>query len=118
MVVDDDPGQVEYLSHVLRGNGFDVIVFDDPHEALQAIRQENAIDLVITDLRMPRIDGLEFTGMLRKAYPAMPVIMLTADPSVEAFFKAFGLGVQDFINKPVKESDVIRAVNAFLNKAA
>ena len=118
MLVDDDPDQIEYISHVLRSNGFDVIAFDDPNKALQAIREKNEVDLVISDLRMPRLNGLEFTESLRKARSDVPVIMMTADPSVETFFKALGLGILDFIIKPVKESDVIRTVNAFIRKAA
>ena len=118
MLVEDDPRQIEYISGFLRQNGFDVLTFEDPVKALQAVQRENVIDLVITDLRMPRLDGLQFTELLRKVCPDVPVIVVTADPSVEAFFKAFGLGIYDFINKPVKESDVIRTVNAFINKSA
>ena len=59
MLVEDDPRQIEYISGFLRQNGFDVLTFEDPVKALQAVQRENVIDLVITDLRMPRLDGLQ-----------------------------------------------------------
>jgi DNA-binding NtrC family response regulator len=116
MLLDDDSHQREYLSDVLQENGYQVISFADANEALSAIRQK-AFHLVITDLKMPDIDGLKFVEMLHEIHSEIPVIMVTGHASVETYFKALGLGVFEFINKPINESEIKRIVQAVIDKS-
>ncbi len=117
MLLDDDSHQREYLSDILQENGYQVIAFEDANEALSAIRQKTLIHLVITDLRMPHMDGLKFVEILREICSEIPVIMLTGHANVETYFKAIGLGVFEFINKPINESEIKRIVLKVINKA-
>jgi len=117
MIVEDDVCQREYLTEILQKNGLEVISFENAHKALSAIRDKTSIDLVITDLQMPQMNGLEFVEAFRKNLPEIPVIVLTGHASVETYFKSFGLGVLEYINKPIDESEVIRIVKLVINKA-
>ena len=117
MIVDDDVDQREYLTVILQSNGLQVISFENAHKALSAIRDKTSIDIVITDLQMPHMNGLQFVEALRKILPGIPVIVLTGHASVETYFKSFGLGVLEYINKPIDESEVIRIVKLVINKA-
>ena len=117
MLVDDDKDQNEFISDMLKRNGFEVVVFDDPHGAILSIQQKKKpVDTIITDLCMPYLDGLEFIEILRRISPETPVVLLTAHPSIEAYFNAFSLGVREFINKPVRESEIIRVINTILGQ--
>ncbi len=117
MLLDDDAHQREYLLGVLQENGYQVIAFEDANEALSVVRQKTLIHLVITDLRMPHMDGLKFVESLREIRSEIPVIMLTGHADVETYFKAIGLGVFEFINKPINESEIKRIVQKVINKA-
>jgi len=114
MLVDDDEAQLELLSGILKTNGYDVLPFDNALSALLAVREGNGIDLVITDYRMPGMDGLEFVKALRCLLPAVPAIMLTAHGNIDSFFKAFSLGVFEYINKPLPERELLKIVNVAL----
>jgi len=116
MLLDDDPVQLQYLADILQGDGFQIMAYSDAQEALSSIGQRTKIDLVITDLQIPRMDGMQFVEKLRKVRPGMPIIMLTAHASVDTFFKSFGLGVSEFITKPINKAELRKIVSVVINK--
>jgi len=116
LLVDDDPDNLSWLGAILKRFGYRVISQPDPHSALAAIRGGAHIDLVITDYRMPGMDGLEFIVALKQLLPAIPVIMLTAYGAVETYLKSLSLGVFEFVNKPVKTRELGRIIKAALEK--
>ena len=116
MLVADDPIQIGYISDLLQKNGFEVIAFDRPHDAISAAQQENEIELVIADFRTPDIDELEFIETIRKLCPGIPVIMLAAHATVEDYIKALGLGVWELIHKPANDAEVIRIMKVIVSK--
>jgi two-component system response regulator PilR (NtrC family) len=79
------------------------------------VRDGAEVDLVITDYRMPVMDGLEFLILLKQILPAVPVIMLTAYGAVETYLKSLSLGVFEYVNKPVKAKELGRIVKAALD---
>jgi DNA-binding NtrC family response regulator len=117
MLIDDDANSLYALSEILRTSGYHVSAFDSPLAALRALEEGLPIDLVITDFQMPQMNGIELTEKLSRLRPSIKIIMLTAHGGVDSFFKAFSLGVFDYLNKPVGQAELTKIVKAALNSA-
>jgi CheY-like chemotaxis protein len=115
LVVDDEPENRRIYSEILSDLGYRVIDEPDGASALSDIRQGEKIDLVITDYKMPGMNGLELVATLRNILPSIPVLMLTAYTSVENFIQSLSLGAFEYINKPVGTIEFIRIVRMALN---
>jgi CheY-like chemotaxis protein len=115
LVVDDEPENRRIYSEILTDLGYRVIDEPDGASALSDIRQGEKIDLVITDFKMPGMNGLELVATLRNILPSIPVLMLTAYTSIDNFVQSLSLGVFEYINKPVGTMEFIRIVRMALN---
>jgi DNA-binding NtrC family response regulator len=115
LLVDDEPDILKSLGEVLHQLGYTVIERSDAGSALEKLREGGRVDLVITDYRMPVMDGLEFLNALRVLNPTVPVIMLTAYGAVESYLKSLSLGVFEYVNKPIKAKELGRIVQAALD---
>jgi DNA-binding NtrC family response regulator len=100
LVVDDDPHSRDFLVEACRTLGFDVAEAGAPLLALEQAA-EQSFDLVITDLRMPEMDGMQLLGSLGEVAPGLPVLLVTAHGSVETAVEAMRQGAADFVQKPV-----------------
>jgi putative PEP-CTERM system response regulator len=100
LVVDDEKNIREGLGEYLRLDGYDVILASDGKEGLKEV-ESGAVDLVITDLRMPALSGGELLKQISSRYPSIPVIVLTGHGTVEDAVDAMRSGAYDFITKPV-----------------
>jgi len=113
IIVDDDRRTRRVLQILVERIGLDSQAFEDAEQALAFLRGES-VALVLTDLKMPRVDGIEFMRELRKLDEAVPVIMLTAHGSVESAVEAMKLGAVDYLSKPfdidVLEGLVLRSL--------
>jgi DNA-binding NtrC family response regulator len=107
LVVDDDHAFRLSTAALLRADGHDVDVAPDATAAVQSLR-ERAYDLVLLDLRMPGIDGIQLVETLRIWGESVPVLMITGYGTVESAVRAMHLGTDDFLTKPV-EPDVLSA---------
>ena len=114
LVVDDEPGNRRLYSEILRQGGHQVIERSDAVSAMVIVREGAAIDLVVTDYRMPDMSGLEFVTALRQVLPSVPVIMITAYASIDNYFQSLNLGVFEYINKPFVKREFERIVQAAL----
>ncbi|MDQ5836543.1 MAG: response regulator, partial [Acidobacteriota bacterium] len=100
LIVDDEPGMRQLLSHVFgRGAGHAVRSAENGARALELLREEPA-DLIISDVRMPDMNGIELLRKVREFLPDAGVVMMTAFATVETAREAFKLGADDFIQKP------------------
>jgi DNA-binding NtrC family response regulator len=117
LIVDDDRNVGRVLKGLLDKQGFDVATATSVFEA-QPILEEGDTDLVITDLKMPGLDGMDLLDECRSKWPEMPVIMISAFGSVDAAVNAVKRGAYDFITKPVDESDLLVVVEKALAEAS
>ena len=117
LIVDDDPNILEVLQTRLEASGFTVRTASDGEEALAAHRDSPA-DAIITDLRMPGVDGLELLHRLREFDPDVPVILLTAHGSIPDAVRAMREGAYDFLVKPYSGGDLVALLRRALERGA
>lgn len=110
MILDDEPIVGKRLKPALAKIGCDVTVFVNPKEAITVLEKQ-AFDIVVTDIRMDDIDGMQILEMVTKKYPKTLVIMITGYAMMELAREAMEKGAFDFIAKPFKPDD-LRAVIA------
>lgn len=117
LLVDDDPGLLKLLGMRLSSEGYTVCTAESGQEGLRILSREK-IDLVISDLRMDEMDGLQLFAEIQKAQPAMPVIILTAHGSIPEAVSATQQGVFGFLTKPVDRDALYKAIDdALAHKA-
>ncbi len=114
MVIDDEEGLCRMMSAVLMDDGHAVRTFNDPQEAVDLFRP-NIWDLVISDIKMPGIDGLEVLQRIKACEPDIPVIMITAFATVEMSIQALRKGAYDMLTKPFEPDELLFRVRNALN---
>ena len=115
LVIDDEPLMRDFLEETLIRSGFGVVTASDGTTGLGEIRN-NSYDLVITDIRMPGVDGIGLLEETKRLQPDMAVIMMTAYASVETAVEALRLGASDYIMKPFTPEKVERVVETVLKE--
>jgi two-component system response regulator (stage 0 sporulation protein F) len=101
LIVDDEENARVALSRLLTKEGFQVDNVANGFEALNYLRQQ-LVQIIVTDINMPEMDGIAFLRELNKNFPKVNVVMLTAYGGVESYLEAMNLGAFEYINKPVK----------------
>jgi DNA-binding NtrC family response regulator len=114
LVLDDERNIVTVLKAILEKRGFHVAPFTDPREALDSLRV-NRFDAVVTDLYMPDIDGMAFLEEVRRLYPGLPVVMITAFGTVDSAVDAIKKGAFDYVTKPFEQSEIVSVVQKAVN---
>jgi two-component system response regulator AtoC len=113
LVVDDEANLRKVLSAQLARDGYDVHTAEDGEEALAFLR-EHHIDLVITDLKMPKMDGMDLLRAAVRDDPSLPVVMLTAHGTIDNAVEALKSGAFDYITKPFDQNEVRQIVRKAL----
>jgi FixJ family two-component response regulator/DNA-binding MarR family transcriptional regulator len=120
LLLDDDLTTLTFLEGVLSGAGFKCSVSGDPQQALATVAAREEIAVVVSDLYMPHMSGLEFADALTTlglTRPVPRVLLLTARPSLESAVGALRSGAHDFLVKPVRPAEIIDTVTRALEKA-
>jgi two-component system response regulator MprA len=117
LVVDDDKAVRESLRRSLEFNGYDVALAADGAEALAGIAN-TAPDVVIMDVMMPRLDGIEATRALRTAGNDLPILVLTARDAVGDRVEGLDAGADDYLTKPFALQELLARLRALLRRAA
>ncbi|MDG0761888.1 two-component system response regulator GlrR [Klebsiella quasipneumoniae] len=115
LLVDDDPGLLKLLGMRLVSEGYSVVTAESGPEALRVLGREK-VDLVISDLRMDEMDGLQLFSEIQKGQPGMPVIILTAHGSIPDAVAATQQGVFSFLTKPVDKDALYQAIDEALEQ--
>jgi putative two-component system response regulator len=109
LLIDDEPANLEFLGHVLAPEGYgELTALSDSVEAVDRF-QELDPDVVITDLRMPNLDGFEVMARIQQQLPVgsyLPILVATADPAPETRRRALSAGARDFLTKPLSPAEV------------
>ncbi len=101
LLVDDEENARIALSRLLSREGYVVNTVSNGFEALNYLR-EHDVNLIVTDINMPEMDGISFLREANRSFPGINVIMITAYGGVESYIEAINLGAFEYINKPVK----------------
>lgn len=109
LIVDDEPNVRLMLRTALESAGYRVVEAADGRAALSQVRDQGC-DLILLDLRMPNLDGMETLSRLRQEHDATPVVMLTAHGNIPDAVAAMKLGAIDFLTKPITPRDLRAAV--------
>ena len=111
LVVDDELDILELLEMIIaERTSHQVVTTNNPLEVF-ALLKEQAIDLLITDLRMPAMGGIELIREVKKSYPDMPVIVITAYGSSQSAEESIAEGAYDYITKPFRKDQIIITIN-------
>jgi len=115
LLLDDEKSLIKWLSYALEQKGYEVFSTTEPSSALNRIREER-YDCIISDIRMPQMDGFEFLKRVRKMYPDVPVIFITAYGSMESAINALRDRASDYILKPFAIDELLLRIRANLEK--
>ncbi len=116
LVVDDAEGIRTYLANLLELSGYDVDTAEDGRRALALLDGGAAPDVVILDVMMPGIDGIETLSRIRERHGAIPVVMLSVVGKASTIVEAMQLGASDYINKPFEEEELQLTLDKVLEK--
>lgn len=116
MLIDNEEGLCRMMEAVLVDNGFQVKAYTRSFEAVEAFAPES-FDLVITDIKMPGMDGLEVLQKIKARAPAVPVIMITAYATVETAIQALRKGAYDMLTKPFEPEELVYRVRNALKQS-
>lgn len=111
LLVDDDNTFRKVTKRLLVQSKFEVIEAEDGKAALNLGAKLNEINLIISDIKMPNLNGIDFFFLLRQKYPQMPFILMTAFTDIERLNDAFNAGISDFLSKPFTKERLLRSVN-------
>lgn len=116
LVVEDDPNTRRLMEAVLRTEQFHPLLAENAEEALDILDRQH-VDLMVTDIMMPGMDGYTLTEQLRDAGYLLPILMVTAKETVKDRRKGFLVGTDDYMIKPVDEEEMVLRIKALLRRA-
>jgi len=115
-LLDDEPGMLKALTRLLKAEGFNVQAFTSAKKFLESYRPETLSCLVL-DVAMPELNGLELQEHLTRSGLLVPIVFLTGHGDIPMSVQAIKAGAADFLTKPVRDADLLRAVRAALQRA-
>ena len=116
LVVEDDKNLQKLMTAVLKQSGYNVIVAKDGEDALHKMSTSH-VDLLISDIMMPTMDGYTLTDTLRKANYTLPILMVTAKETFDDKRKGFLVGTDDYMVKPIDMDEMLLRVAALLRRS-
>ncbi len=114
LVVDDEADVRKSVRLVLTKAGYDVREAEDGEKAITQIRSNDnpfKVSLIICDIHMPKVNGMEAIAYFRQEFPSVPVIVLTGEPELAGATQLFKLGIVDYLEKPISPEKLTQAVH-------
>jgi DNA-binding NtrC family response regulator len=115
-LVDDDDGSRDAMKRTLERVGYTLHAFPSAEEALERLREGDPVDAIVSDVRMPGMDGYEFLRSVRAEYPKLPFLLVTAYADVDDAVSALHEGADDYMIKPVKMQELRQRVQLQLER--
>lgn len=116
LVLEDDEKLNYIVCSFLNENGYHAISCKDPMKAFNKILEQN-INMIISDIMMPQIDGFEFAKEIRKHDKTLPILFMTARDDIESKQKGYSIGIDDYMVKPIDMNELILRISALLRRA-
>jgi FixJ family two-component response regulator len=116
-LLDDEPGMLKALTRLLKAEGFTVCAYSSAKSFLESY-SPGTVSCLVLDVAMPELNGLELQARLTRAGLLLPIVFLTGHGDIPMSVQAIKAGAVDFLTKPVKDADLLRAVRAALQRAA
>ncbi len=112
LIVDDEENMLNSLHRLLRRE-YEVVLSTSAKEAIRNINKQT-IDLLITDLRMPEMDGIDLIREIREMSPKMGIVMLTGDGGIDSYLEAMDLGTFEYLTKPFDNEILLRVIKKIM----
>lgn len=116
LIVDDDAANLQSVQKILQREGWPTLAMADGREALAALRRER-VAVLVTDLMMPGVDGLELLRTVQRTTPSTAVVVMTAYGTVETAVESMKAGAYDFVTKPLRRAELVRSVGRALERS-
>ena len=116
LVVDDSPDTLEVLQRALKACGYLVLTATGVAAAVELLEQAEHFDLVITDLKMPKVSGLDLVRHVRSNHPDTAVMMITGHATIESAVEAVKMGAEEYLTKPFTNAELLDSVGRVLSK--
>ena len=116
LIVDDEPNYQIVLSELLKDEGYEVFTADSAIDALPIVRNTD-LDLILTDMKMPGMDGIEFLQKIKEFNRELPVILITAYAEVERAVEAMHLGAFTYLAKPFSNQQLLASARKAMEQA-
>jgi DNA-binding response OmpR family regulator len=113
LIVDDDEGLIEILHDELQSEGYDVLTATNGDAGMEAFRSQRP-SLVVLDIKMPGLGGKQVLRNMKKEYPSVKVVMLTAHGDIGSASECRALGADDFVEKPYELGDLLASLRYVL----
>lgn len=117
LIVDDEDALREALGKILEDDGYGVISAASGEQALE-ILQDHPVDLMLTDIRMPGMSGLDLLKKIREIHSSLGVIILTGYGEIDSYIEAMHFGALEYVSKPFKINELKFIVNKILNNSS
>ena len=117
VVLDDETSYADMLSFILKKEGYETTTFYEPKKALEYLKN-HAVDVIVSDIAMPEMDGIEFLRTFLTYGVETPVIMISAYGTIDSAVEAMKLGAFDYISKPFKPDELLLVIQRLENKVA
>jgi two-component system, NtrC family, response regulator HydG len=115
LIADDNPAELDAFTRILVRTGYQILSVDNGQSALEIIKK-NPIDVLLTDLNMPFLNGHELLRSAKALKPELEIVIITGEGSVESAVNTLKAGAYDFIEKPFKRIDLLKTIEKALEK--
>ncbi len=115
VIVDDDPIVLASCKRVFEAEGFEVYLVPSADQALK-VMENNIIDILLIDIKMPERDGMYLTRAVKKQWPEVPIVVMSGYPTPETIAEGLTLGAEEFIAKPFTPDELLKTVRRVLQR--
>ncbi len=115
LLVEDDQGMREVLRDILEDEGFKITTAENGKFALKELENQS-FDLILTDLKMPQMDGMEFLEIIEQNHPETKVIVITAYGGKDSYNQAKYLGAFEFLSKSIRVEELKKVIKGVINR--